>query len=65
MQNKYYLNKKREFWNDLKVGMAFNGRVSKIADYGMFVDLGLLRGLLLPIFKFYYNPKVIGKEKCW
>jgi len=35
-----------EFWNNLKVGETFNGTVSKIADYGMFVDLGLVRGLL-------------------
>lgn len=35
-----------EFWNNLKVGMSFEGTISKIADYGMFVDLGLLKGLL-------------------
>ena len=35
-----------EFWNNLKVGMSFNGTISKIADYGMFVDLGLVIGLL-------------------
>lgn len=35
-----------EFWNNLKVGDTFNGTISKIADYGMFVDLGLVRGLL-------------------
>ena len=35
-----------EFWNNLKVGENFNGTVSKIADYGMFVDLGLVKGLL-------------------
>ena len=35
-----------EFWNNLKVGQSFNGTVSKIADYGMFIDLGLVRGLL-------------------
>jgi len=35
-----------EFWNNLKVGEIFNGTISKIADYGMFVDLGLVRGLL-------------------
>ena len=31
---------------NLKVGENFNGTVSKIADYGMFVDLGLVKGLL-------------------
>ena len=35
-----------EFWNNLNVGNTFNGTISKIADYGMFVDLGLVRGLL-------------------
>lgn len=35
-----------EFWNNLKVGDIFNGTISKIADYGMFIDLGLVRGLL-------------------
>lgn len=35
-----------EFWNNLKVGQNFNGTISKIADYGMFIDLGLVRGLL-------------------
>jgi len=35
-----------EFWNNLKVGETFTGTISKIADYGMFVDLGVVRGLL-------------------
>lgn len=35
-----------DFWNNLQVGETFNGTISKIADYGMFVDLGLVRGLL-------------------
>ena len=35
-----------EFWNNLKVGQTFNGTISKIADYGLFIDLGLVRGLL-------------------
>ena len=35
-----------EFWDNLKVGQAFNGTISKIADYGMFIDLGLVKGLL-------------------
>lgn len=35
-----------EFWNNLKVGDIFNGTISKIADYGMFVNLGLVKGLL-------------------
>ena len=35
-----------EFWNNLKVGQSFNGTISKIESYGMFVDLGLVKGLL-------------------
>lgn len=35
-----------DFWNNLKVGDTFNGTVSKIESYGMFVDLGLVKGLL-------------------
>lgn len=35
-----------EFWNNLKIGEVFTGTVSKIADYGLFVDLGLVKGLL-------------------
>lgn len=35
-----------EFWNNLKQGEVFTGIVSKIADYGLFVDLGLVKGLL-------------------
>lgn len=35
-----------EFWNNLNSGELFTGTVSKIADYGLFVDLGLVNGLL-------------------
>ena len=35
-----------EFWNNLKIGKTFNGTISKIESYGMFVELGLTRGLL-------------------
>ena len=35
-----------EFWNNLKVGQVFNGTISKIESYGMFIDLGLVKGLL-------------------
>ena len=38
--------KREEFWNNLKVGAFFEGTISKIENYGMFVDLGLVRGLL-------------------
>ena len=35
-----------EFWNNLKIGETFTGTISKIADFGLFVDLGYVRGLL-------------------
>ena len=34
-----------EFWNNMKVGATYTGTISKIADYGIFVDLGLVTGL--------------------
>ena len=36
----------KEFWNNLKVGQTYTGTVSRIADYGIFVDLGLFTGLV-------------------
>ena len=33
------------FWDNLEVGKTFTGTVSKIADYGVFVDLGITNGL--------------------
>lgn len=35
-----------EFWNNIKEGQNYTGTVSKIVDYGLFVDLGLVKGLL-------------------
>ena len=34
-----------DFWNNLEVGKTFTGTISKIADYGVFVDLGVVNGL--------------------
>ena len=34
-----------EFWNNIQIGKSYIGTVSKIADYGIFVDLGLVTGL--------------------
>ena len=34
-----------QFWNNLKVGQIHTGTITKIADYGIFVDLGLFKGL--------------------
>ncbi len=36
----------KEFWDNVKVGNTYTGTVSKIADYGLFVDLGAVKGLL-------------------
>lgn len=34
-----------DFWNNMKIGKTYTGTISKIADYGIFVDLGLVTGL--------------------
>ena len=34
-----------EFWNNIKIGKTYTGTISKIADYGVFVDLGVVTGL--------------------
>lgn len=34
-----------DFWNNLKIGKTYTGTISKITDYGIFVDLGLAKGL--------------------
>lgn len=34
-----------DFWNNIQVGKTYIGTISKIADYGVFVDLGLVTGL--------------------
>ena len=34
-----------DFWDNLEVGKQFTGTITKIADYGVFVDLGVTNGL--------------------
>lgn len=34
-----------DFWNNIQIGKKYTGTISKIADYGIFVDLGLVTGL--------------------
>lgn len=34
-----------DFWNNIEVGKTYIGTISKIADYGIFVDLGVTTGL--------------------
>jgi len=33
------------FWDGIKIGDTYVGKISKIVDYGIFVDLGLVTGL--------------------
>lgn len=40
------IKKKEEFWNNIKVGSKYVGIISKIVDYGLFIDLGVTKGLL-------------------
>ncbi len=35
-----------KFWENIKVGKSYLGTISKITDYGVFVDLGLVTGLV-------------------
>lgn len=35
----------QDFWTNLEIGQTYTGTISKIADYGIFVDLGLVTGL--------------------
>jgi len=37
---------KRAFWNRMKVGKVFEGKVKSLTSYGAFVDLGVVDGLL-------------------
>jgi len=34
-----------EFWNNIEIGKTYTGTISKIVDYGIFVDLGMITGL--------------------
>lgn len=36
----------KEFWENIKIGKTYMGTISKIVDYGIFVDLGLVTGLV-------------------
>lgn len=35
-----------EFWNNIQVGQEYTGTITKITDFGLFVDLGVRQGLL-------------------
>ena len=34
-----------EFWENIKIGDTYTGTISKIVDYGIFIDLGVATGL--------------------
>ena len=34
-----------EFWNNIAIGKTYTGTISKIVDYGIFVDFGVVTGL--------------------
>lgn len=38
--------KEEEFWNTIEVGKKYTGTVTSISDYGAFVDIGGVQGLL-------------------
>lgn len=44
-QKREKANSLEDFWNNIKVGETYTGTISKITDYGVFVDLGLVTGL--------------------
>ena len=35
-----------KFWNNMQVGQTYTGTITKITDFGLFVDLGARQGLL-------------------
>lgn len=35
-----------EFWNKIAIGASYTGVISKITEYGLFIDLGYVKGLL-------------------
>lgn len=63
-----------DFWNNIKIGKTYTGTISKIANYGVFVDLGLVTGLAhkSELFwdknekienKFHINDEIVVKIK--
>lgn len=35
-----------DFWKNIKIGQIYTGKISKITDYGIFVNMGLTTGLV-------------------
>lgn len=38
--------KLQEFWDNIEIGKVYNGKVTALSDYGAFVDVGNVQGLL-------------------
>lgn len=51
-----------EFWDGLKVGQKYTGTITKIESYGVFVDLGVLKGLL-HISEVFWNKEEKLEDK--
>lgn len=51
-----------EFWNNIEIGKVFTGKISKIAEYGVFVDLGLATGLVHKSELFWDKNKKIEEN---
>jgi len=46
MQRAERIKNLEEFWNNISIGKTYTGTIAKIADYGIFVDIGLVTGLM-------------------
>lgn len=46
-----------EFWNNIQVGQNYTGTITKISDFGLFVDLGVRQGLLHKSEIFWNNDE--------
>ena len=55
-------NSIKEFWDNIQVGKTYIGTISKIENYGLFVDLGEARGLL-HISEIFWNKEEKLSEK--
>lgn len=51
-----------EFWNNIQIGKTYIGTISKITDYGIFVDIGLATGLV-HISEILWNKKQKLEDK--
>lgn len=51
-----------EFWNNIKDGKLYVGKISKITDYGLFVDLGVTTGLLHISEVFWNNEEKLENQ---